>query len=73
MSDLQDLIARNAVMAFNEGYRQGAREQKEKIMLLAQKATAHGAPLIETDRIGDYVYLVDLLDYMKDDDDQKAN
>lgn len=31
MSDLQDLIATNAVRAYNEGFERGAKEERERI------------------------------------------
>lgn len=31
MSDIQDLIARNATMAYNEGVEHGARKESERI------------------------------------------
>ncbi len=34
MSDLQDLIARNAVMAYNEGLERGAIQEREQITTL---------------------------------------
>ena len=36
MSDLQDLIATNAVKAYNEGFERGAAEERERIIKLAQ-------------------------------------
>ena len=32
MSDLNDLIARNAIMSFNEGLETGARQERERII-----------------------------------------
>ena len=32
MSDLNDLIARNAIMSFNEGLETGARQERERIV-----------------------------------------
>lgn len=37
MSDLQDLIARNAVMAYNQGVERGAAEERERIVSLLQQ------------------------------------
>ena len=34
MSDLQDLIARNGVMAFNSGYQEGQRDERDRIIAL---------------------------------------
>lgn len=36
MSDLQDLIARNAVMAYNQGVERGAAEERERIIKLLE-------------------------------------
>ena len=40
MSDLQDLIATNAVRAYNEGFERGATEERERIISMA-KNLAH--------------------------------
>lgn len=40
MSDLQDLIATNAVRAYNEGFERGATEERERIIAMA-KELAH--------------------------------
>ena len=32
MSDLQDLIATNAVRAYNEGFERGSKEERERII-----------------------------------------
>lgn len=37
MSDLQDLIARNAVMAYNQGVERGATEERERIIELLEE------------------------------------
>lgn len=73
MSDINDLIARSSVLAYKSGYQQGKLDERKLIMDLAKKAQAHGAPIIETDRIGDYVYLVDLYAYLKESDEKIAN
>lgn len=36
MSDLQDLIARNAVMAYNQGVERGETEERERIIKLLE-------------------------------------
>ena len=67
MSDLQDIIARQGVIAFNEGLRAGRQEQIEKIMQLAKAAsTDDNDNLLGHDRIGSYVYLDDLQDYLNE-------
>lgn len=38
MSDLQDLIARNAVMAYNQGVERGATEERERIIAIIREA-----------------------------------
>ena len=40
MSDLQDLIATNAVRAYNEGFERGATEERERIIMLLEKQLA---------------------------------
>ena len=37
MSDLQDLIATNAVRAYNEGFERGATEERERIIALLEE------------------------------------
>lgn len=37
MSDLQDLIARNATMAYHEGLERGAMQEQERIVQIAKK------------------------------------
>ena len=54
MSDLNDLIARNAVLS----YRQGRKDERINLLHLAQEAAT------END-IGRYVYLDDLNDYIE--------
>ena len=39
MSDLQDLIATNAVRAYNEGFERGAVEERERIIKLLEEHT----------------------------------
>lgn len=36
MSDLQDLIAKNAVMAYNQGFERGETSERERIVELAK-------------------------------------
>lgn len=38
MSDLQDLIATNAVRAYNEGFERGATEERDRIITLIREA-----------------------------------
>ena len=40
MSDLNDLIARNAIMSFNEGLETGARQERERIIKLLEENLA---------------------------------
>ena len=43
MSDLQDLIATNAVRAYNEGFERGSVEERERIInLLKQNGNHYG-------------------------------
>ena len=53
MSDLNDLIARNSVIS----YQQGRTDERLNILRLANEAAVHGDN-------GDYVYLSDLNDYI---------
>ena len=45
MSDLQDLIARNAVMAYNEGFERGAAEERERIIRLLSELASESHKL----------------------------
>lgn len=49
MSDLQDLIATNAVRAYNEGFERGVASEQERIvaMLLDGWARNDNAPIIQ--------------------------
>ncbi len=47
MSDLQDLIARNAVMAYNQGVERGATEERERIIELLNSVAAGQYKLLE--------------------------
>lgn len=38
MSDLQDLIAKNAVMAYNQGFERGEASERERIIKLLEGA-----------------------------------
>jgi hypothetical protein len=62
MSDLQDLIHRQAVIS----YEQGARTERLRILKLAKEASM-------TNDTGDYVYLSDLQDYIEEADNDKAS
>ena len=54
MSDLNDLIARNAVLS----YQQGRKDERINLLHLAEDASIE-------DNIGRYVYLDDLNDYIE--------
>lgn len=41
MSDLQDLIATNAVRAYNEGFERGAVEERDRIIELLEPLAEH--------------------------------
>lgn len=47
MSDLQDLIARNAVMAYNQGVERGAAEERDRIIELLNSVAAGQYKLLE--------------------------
>lgn len=66
MSDINDIIARQGVMAFNAGYKAGRQEVITEILELANSAsTDDNDNLLGHDRIGNYVYLSDLQDYLE--------
>lgn len=66
MSDINDIIARQGVMAFNAGYKAGRQEVIKEVIQLAKSAsTDDNANLFGHDRIGDYVYLSDLQEYLQ--------
>lgn len=54
MSDLQDLIATNAVRAYNEGFERGATEERERIIKLLEEARE--AQPCGCDDCGDHVW-----------------
>lgn len=69
MGDLQDLIARSSVIAFNTGYKQGRLDERSVIMRMAKEAQCH----VQTDDFGEYVYLQDLIDYLEEEDAKKSS
>ena len=69
MSDLQDLIARSSVIAFNTGYLQGRHDERKLIMEMAKDAQCH----VRQDEVGEYVYLQDLIDYLEAEDAKKTS
>ena len=65
MSDLQEIIARNAVLS----YHQGRKDERRNLLELAREAST-------SNDIGRYVYLDDLNDYIEQWDrgqDEKRN
>lgn len=52
MSDLQDLIARNAVMAYNQGFERGVASERERLteLLIANK-------VLRVDALGSLVFV----------------
>lgn len=42
MSDLQDLIAKNAVIAYNQGFERGEASERERIIKLLEEASDCG-------------------------------
>lgn len=77
MTEINELIASSSIIAYNSGYRDGLQaginEERARIMKLANEAQAHGPAIVETDQIGDYVYLADLLAYLGEDDAKKIS
>ena len=62
MPDLNDLIARNGVMAFNSGYAQGKREAEARVLRILDELA------MDDSDIGSYAYISDIKDYMKDEE-----
>lgn len=62
MPDLNDLIARNGVMAFNSGYDQGKRDAENRVFAILDELA------MDDDKIAPYAYINDIKDYIKDKD-----
>lgn len=62
MPDLNDLIARNGVMAFNSGYAQGKREAEARVLRILDELA------MDDSNIGSYAYINDIKEYMEDEE-----
>lgn len=62
MPDLNDLIARNGVMAFNSGYQQGKRDAEARVLRILDELA------MDDSRIGSYAYINDIKEYMNDEE-----
>lgn len=69
MSDLQDIIARSSILAFNAGYKQGRQDERNLILEMAKEAQCH----VRQDEVGEYVYLSDLIEYLEAEDAKAKN
>lgn len=58
MSDLQDLIARNAVMAYNQGLERGEASERDRIIQLLEER----ASKLDTMRPASYKLIADKMD-----------
>lgn len=66
MSDLQEVIAKSAVVAFNSGTKAGVRNERERVFRildeLAMSDPEHAG--------GDYAYISDIKEYIRDEDNK---
>jgi hypothetical protein len=60
MSELNDLIARSSVVAFNSGLEAGRRTAEERVMRILSE-------LAMDSEHGEYAYINDIKDYIKDE------
>lgn len=66
MSDLQDVIARNAVHAFNSGILAGRRAERERVFRILDNLAMDDVAL----PAGDFAYISDIKDYILDEDNK---
>jgi hypothetical protein len=59
-SQLNDLIARSSVVAFNSGLDAGKREAEQRVMRILDELA------MDSER-GEYAYISDIKDYIKDE------
>lgn len=64
MSDLQDIISRSAVHAFNSGLDAGRRAERERVFRILNELK------MEDDKHSPYAYISDITDYIQDKDYQ---
>lgn len=60
-SELNDIIARSSVKAFNSGLDAGRREEQKRVFRILDE-------LAMEDKVGEYAYISDIKDYIKDED-----
>jgi hypothetical protein len=60
-SELNDLIARSSVLAFNSGIDAGRREEQKRVFRILDE-------LAMENKIGEYAYISDIKEYIKDEE-----
>jgi len=62
MSDLQEIISRSAVHAFNTGFQDGRRSERERVFRILEELK------MDDDKHSAYAYINDIKDYINDED-----
>ena len=62
MSDLNDIIARNSVHAFNSGLDAGRRAERQRVFRILEELA------MDDDKHSEYAYINDIKDYIADED-----
>ena len=62
MSDLQDIISRSAVHAFNSGLDAGRRAEQQRVFRILEELA------MDDDKHSEYAYINDIKDYIADED-----
>ena len=62
MSDLQDIISRSAVHAFNSGLAAGKRAEQQRVFRILEELA------MDDDKHSEWAYINDIKDYIKDED-----
>ena len=66
MSDLNDIIARNSVHAFNSGLDAGRRAEQQRVFRILEALAMEDSAL----PAGEFAYIEDIIDYIKDEDNK---
>lgn len=64
MSDLNDIIATNAIHAFNSGLETGQKIERERVFRILDELKMDNAAL----PAGEFAYISDIKDYIEDKD-----
>lgn len=60
-SELNDIIARSSVKAFNSGLDTGRREEQKRVFRILDE-------LAMENKVGEYAYISDIKEYIKDEE-----